>query len=76
MFKYLSVPVWLAFANREKNQKGWVSGGGGGDDSGGGDRNGGGSGGGAGVNGGGAGLSPYPLQAFRNSSNSLCLKTH
>ena len=27
-------------------------------------------------NGSGAGQSPQPLQAFRSSSNSLCLKTH
>ena len=68
----------MAFANREKNRKGLVSGGGsggGGGRGGGGSKGGGGSGGG-GDNGGGAGQSLNPLQAFCNSSVSLCLETH
>ena len=64
--------IRAAFADWEKNRKSLVSGGGRG---GGGSKGGGGSGGG-GDNGGGAGQSPYPLQAFRNSSNSLRLETH
>ena len=70
------VTIRAAFANREKNHKGLVSGGGSG---GGGGRGGGGSkggGGSGGDDGGGAGQSPNPLQAFCNSSISLRLETH
>ena len=66
------------FRRPGKNRKSLVSGGGsggGGGRGGGGSKGGGGSGGG-GDNGGGAGQSPYPLQAFCNSSNSLCLETY
>ena len=52
-----------------------VSGGGGGGSGGGGNK-GGGSGSGGGNNGSGAGQSPYPLQAFCNSSISLRLESH
>ena len=70
----LQIPIRAAFADREKNHKSLVSGGGSG-----GGRGGGSSKGGVGIgsdNGGGAGQSPYSLQAFCNSSNSLHLKTH
>ena len=74
--KHYLIPIRAAFADREKNRKSLVSGGGSG---GGGGRGGGGSKGGGGIggggdNGGGAGQSPYPLQAFRNSSNSIRLE--
>ena len=77
--KSFKVPIRVAFADQEKNHKSLDSGDGsrsdGGSRSGGGSKAGGGSGGG-GDNGGGAGQSPYPLQAFRNSSNLLRLETH
>ena len=67
-----------AFADREKNRKGLVSGGGSGGSGGrggGGSKGGGGSGSGS-DNGGGADQSSNPLQAFCNSSISLHLETH
>ena len=70
--QWREIPIRAAFADREKNRKSLVSGGGGGR-GGGGSKGGGGSGG---DNGGGVGQSPNPLQAFCNSSISLCLETH
>ena len=70
--------IRAAFADWEKNRKILVSGDGsrgggvsrsGGESKGGGDT-------GGGDNGGGVGQSPYPLQAFCNSSISRCLETH
>ena len=77
--KHYLIPIRAAFADREKNRKSLVSGdgsrGGGGSRSGGRSRGGGGSGG-VGDNSSGAGQSPYPLQAFCNSSILLRLETH
>ena len=58
------LPIRAAFSSQEKNRNSLVIGGGSG-------RGGGSKGGGGGNNVGSAGQSPYPLQAFCNSSNSL-----
>ena len=66
------MPVRGAFANWEINCKSLVSGSGSNSRGG----RGGGSGTGGGDIGSGAGQSPYPLQAFCNSSNALRLVIH
>ena len=71
----IAIPSKGDFRQPGKNHKSLVSGGGSSGRGGGGSKGGGGSGG-DGDNDGGTGQSPYPTQAFCNSSISLRLETH